>query len=121
MSMPSKKDFKLLAEYSFAPKSIHRGYAMRTLYVNVGERKAAEKPVSEDMKKRFVGGKGFGLKLLWDGTKPSTTWKDPENEIVIAMGPVCGNTNYPGSGKSLVVSLSRSEERRVGKECRSRG
>lgn len=38
--------------------------------------------------------------------KPSTRWDSPENEIVIAMGPVCGNTNYPGSGKSLVVSLS---------------
>ncbi|MBN2874406.1 MAG: hypothetical protein JXM71_04865, partial [Spirochaetales bacterium] len=61
---------------------------------------------SEDTKKRFTGGKGFGLRLLWDGTKPTTKWNDPENEIIIGMGPVCGNTNYPGSGKSLVVSLS---------------
>ena len=101
-----KKDFKLLSETSFEPKAIHRGYAMRTLHVDVGSKKAVQKPVSEDMKKRFTGGKGFGLKLLWDATKPTTKWDDPENEIVIAMGPVCGNTNYPGSGKSLVVSLS---------------
>ena len=101
-----KKNFKLLSEASFEPKAIHRGYAMRTLHVDVGSRKATQKPVSEDMKKRFTGGKGFGLKLLWDATKPTTKWNDPENEIVIAMGPVCGNTNYPGSGKSLVVSLS---------------
>lgn len=66
----------------------------------------SEKPVSAEMRKKFVGGKGFGLKLLWDATAPATKWDDPENEIVIAMGPVCGNTNYPGSGKSLVVSLS---------------
>jgi aldehyde:ferredoxin oxidoreductase len=101
-----KKNFKLLSEATFEPKTIHRGYAMRTLHVDVGSRKATQKPVSEDMKKRFTGGKGFGLKLLWDATKPTTTWDDPENEIVIAMGPICGNTNYPGSGKSLVVSLS---------------
>jgi aldehyde:ferredoxin oxidoreductase len=106
MSAFAQKDFKLLAEYSFAPKAVHRGYAMRSLHVDVGSKKAAEKSVSEDMKKRFTGGKGFGLKLLWDATKPSTKWNDPENEIVIAMGPICGNTNYPGSGKSLVVSLS---------------
>ncbi|HAW85394.1 MAG: aldehyde:ferredoxin oxidoreductase [Spirochaetes bacterium GWD1_61_31] len=102
----SKQDFKLIKEVKLGNKPIHRGYAMRTLYVNVGSQEIKDKPVSEDMKQRFIGGKGFGLKLLWDGTKPATKWNDPENEIVIAMGPVCGNTNYPGSGKSLVVSLS---------------
>ncbi len=100
------KDFKLLAEVKFEKKAINRGYAMRTMHVDVGARTMREKPVSEDMKARFTGGKGFGLRLLWDGTEPTTKWDDPENEIVIAMGPVCGNTNYPGSGKSLVVSLS---------------
>lgn len=100
------KTFKLLTEWTYDKKPLARGYNMRTLYVDVGSRKISQKPVSEDMKKRFIGGKGFGLRLLWDATKPSTKWDSPENEIVIAMGPVCGNTNYPGSGKSLVVSLS---------------
>lgn len=100
------KDFKLLAEQSYERRPVVKGYSMRSLHVDVGTRKFTEKTVSEDMKKRFTGGKGFGLKLLWDATKPSTTWDSPENEIVIAMGPVCGNTNYPGSGKSLVCSLS---------------
>jgi aldehyde:ferredoxin oxidoreductase len=30
-----------------------------------------------------------------------------ENELVIANGPICGITAYPGSGKSTVVTLSR--------------
>ena len=100
------KNFKLLSEWTYERKPLARGYNMRTLHVDVGTRKVSEKPVSEDMKKRFTGGKGFGLRLLWDATKPTTKWDSPENEIVIGMGPVCGNTNYPGSGKSLVVSLS---------------
>ena len=100
------KTFKLLSEWTYEKKPLSRGYNMRTLHVDVGNRKIAQKAVSEDMRKRFIGGKGFGLRLLWDATKPTTTWDSPENEIVIAMGPVCGNTNYPGSGKSLVVSLS---------------
>ena len=110
-----------VAEWRYAKKPLSRGYNMRTLAIDIGalgtgpapgrearDASAAflEKPVSADMKRRFVGGKGFGLKLLWDGTKPSTNWDDPENGIIIAMGPLCGNTNYPGSGKSLVVSLS---------------
>ncbi|MBL8965911.1 MAG: hypothetical protein JNG85_02815, partial [Spirochaetaceae bacterium] len=104
------KNFKLLAEKRYEKGVIHRGYNMRTLHVDVGSRAVVEKPVSAEMKAKFVGGKGFGLKLLWDGTKPSTKWDSPENEIVIAMGPVCGNTNYPGSGKSLVVSISPMTE-----------
>ncbi len=103
---PTKKDFPLLSEWRYEKGAVRRGYNMRTLHVDVGTRTAKQKTVSEDMKQRFIGGKGFGLKLLWDGTKPETKWDSPENEIVIAMGPVCGNTNYPGSGKSLVVSIS---------------
>jgi len=100
------QDFRLLSETRFELKPVKRGYAMRTMYLDMTSRTMKEKPVSEDMKRRFTGGKGFGLKLLWEATKPTTRWDDPENEIVIAMGPICGNTNYPGSGKSLVVSLS---------------
>ncbi len=100
------RTFKLLSEWTYEKKPLSRGYSMRSLHVDVGTRKVSEKPVSEDTRKRFTGGKGFGLRLLWDATKATTKWDSPENEIVIAMGPVCGNTNYPGSGKSLVVSLS---------------
>jgi aldehyde:ferredoxin oxidoreductase len=101
-----RKDFKLVSESRYEKGGVQKGYNMRTLHLDVGSRKMAVKPVSAEMKAKFIGGKGFGLKLLWDGTKPETTWDSPENEIVIAMGPICGNTNYPGSGKSLVVSLS---------------
>ncbi len=38
--------------------------------------------------------------------KPDTKWNDPENEIVISGGPICGITQYSGTGKSLVVSIS---------------
>jgi aldehyde:ferredoxin oxidoreductase len=101
-----KKDLRLLAEQRYEKGAVSKGYNMRTLHVDLGNRRATEKRVTPEMKQKFVGGKGFGLKLLWDGTKPGTKWDSPENEIVIAMGPICGNTNYAGSGKSLVVSLS---------------
>ena len=58
------------------------------------------------MKEKFIGGKGYGLRLLWDATKPDTKWDDPENEIIISSGPIGGITQYSGTGKSLVVSLS---------------
>jgi len=94
------------AEYKYETKALFRGYNMRVLKIDLASLSILERPVSKTMKEKFVGGKGFGLKLLWDAISPDTTWDDPENEIVIAMGPICGNTNYSGSGKSLVVSLS---------------
>ena len=49
---------------------------------------------------------GAALKLLWDAVDAGTTWDDPQNELVIANGPICGITAYPGSGKATVVTLS---------------
>jgi len=100
------KTHKLLHSFSYKWAPIDKGYNNRTLYVNVGSGEMKEKPVSRAMKEKFTGGKGFGLRLLWDGTHPNTRWNDPENEIVISMGPICGITQYSGTGKSLVVTIS---------------
>ena len=101
-----KEAHKLLNEWKYELRPIDKGYNDRTLYINVGSNEIKEKPVSQEMKDKFIGGKGYGLRLLWDGTKPDTKWNDPENEIVIAGGPVCGITQYSGTGKALVVSIS---------------
>lgn len=101
-----KSKHKMLTEYRYQPGKVDKGYANRTLYINVGENQVKEKPVTQLMKDKFIGGKGFGLRLLWDATKPNTKWNDPENEIVIAGGPICGITQYSGTGKSIVVSIS---------------
>lgn len=101
-----KAAHKVLKEYRYQLSKVDRGYTNRTLYVDVGKLCIKEKPVSALMKSKFVGGKGFGLKLLWDAVNGKTRWDSPENEINIACGPIGGNTNYPGSGKSIVVSLS---------------
>ena len=96
----------LLKEYSYKMAPIDKGYNNRTLYVNLSDNTIKEKPVTEQMKEKFIGGKGFGLRLLWDGTKPNTKWNDPENEIIISPGPIAGITQYSGTGKSIVVAIS---------------
>jgi len=101
-----KAQRKLLKEYKYKWAPVIRGYNNRTLYINLSTKEVSEKPVTELMKEKFIGGKGFGLKLLWEATKPDTKWNDPENEIVINTGPICGITQYSGTGKSLVVTIS---------------
>ena len=101
-----KKAHKILAEYTYKKGEIQRGFANRTLYVNLSTLEIREKKVTEDMKKKFTGGRGFGLKLLWDSIKSTTRWDSEENELVITTGPLCGATQYPGSGKSLCLTVS---------------
>ncbi len=99
---------KVLETYSYKKGQVIKGYANRTLYVNVSTGAITEKPVTNEMKKLFTGGRGFGLKLIWDSCKPSTRWDSPENELLITTGPLCGTTQYAGSGKSLCLSVSPS-------------
>ncbi len=98
--------FRVITELPYKLQALSRGYTNRTLYVNVGTGKIESRPVTQQMKDVFIGGKGFGLWRLWNAVKPETKWNDAENEIVVSSGPVGGTTAYPGSGKSLVVSLS---------------
>lgn len=100
------KTSEALAEFPYERPEIWRGYAGQTLYINVSDNTITAKPVTKLMKDIFIGGRGFGLWLLWNGIRDNTRWNDPENEIVISAGPLGGTTLFPGSGKSIVVSLS---------------
>ncbi len=97
---------RVLAEFAYEVPPVERGYTGQTLYVNLSDNTIAARPVTDEMKEKFTGGRGFGLWLLWHGVRDNTKWNDPENEIVISSGPCGGTTQYPGSGKSLVVSIS---------------
>ena len=97
---------KTIAEWSYNVTPMDKGYTDKTLYINVTNGEIKEKAVPALMKEKFIGGKGYGLKLLWDATKADTKWNDPDNEIVISPGPIAGITQYSGTGKSLVVTIS---------------
>jgi len=101
-----KKGHTILKEWSYNFKPLYRGYTDKTLYINVSDNEIKEKEVPQLMKEKFVGGRGYGLKMLWDATTSDTKWDDPENEINISSGPIGGITQYSGTGKSICVSIS---------------
>ena len=101
-----RSQHNLLKRWDYKWTPLDKGYTDKILYINVGDNDIRDKNVPPVMKEKFMGGKGYGLRLLWDGTKPDTKWDDPENEIIISSGPVGGITQYSGTGKSLVVSIS---------------
>ena len=85
---------------------IEHGYANQTLRIDVSQNSVEIKPVTSQMKQIFIGGRGFDLWLLWQAVTPDTRWNDPANTICIASGPMGGTPSYPGSGKSIVTTIS---------------
>ena len=105
-----KDKIKLVKEWDYTPSKAERGYTKQTLTVDIGNNDgnyAREiEPVSNEMIETFTGGRGFGLKMLWDFVSTNTKWNDPENALVISGGPLCGTTQYPGMGKCYTVFIS---------------
>lgn len=86
--------------------AIVKGYANQTLSIDVSKAEIFIKPIEDRIKEVFIGGKGFDLWLLWNTVTENTKWDDPENAICIASGPLGGTPTYPGSGKSIVTTIS---------------
>ena len=97
---------KAIKTFDYDSPAIEKGYANQTLCVDISNADISIKPVTEKMKEVFIGGKGFDLWLLWNAVESTTKWNDPENTICIASGPMGGTPIYPGSGKSIVTTIS---------------
>ena len=69
----------ILKDYSYTPAKIHRGYSGKSLYINLSDLRIEQKEITEFMKEKFTGGKGFDLWYLWHAVTPETRWDSPEN------------------------------------------
>ena len=103
--MPKYK-LKVVKTLDYKRPEIKKGYADQTLHIDISNADIAIKPVEQKTKDLFVGGKGYDLWLLWNAVQADTRWNDPQNAICIASGPLGGTPIYPGSGKSIVTTLS---------------
>ena len=97
---------KTIAESSFSPVELKKGYADRTLRIDLSCNDISINPVSQEMKDRWTGGKGFDLWLMFNEINPGTKWDSPENPICFSSGPLGGTTSFPGSGKTVVTAIS---------------
>ena len=102
----SKYDLKLLKTHEYKRPALQKGYNDQTLHINISDRAVSIKPVAIKTKQTFIGGRGYNLWLLWNAVQPATKWDDPENALCIAAGPLGGTPIFPGSGKSIIATLS---------------
>lgn len=97
---------KPIAEFTYLPVELDCGYANKFVFCDLDRYEINEKMLTPEMKETFIGGKGFGLKLLWDAVGESTKWDDNDNELIITTGPLSGLTQYPGAGRAILTTLS---------------
>ncbi len=108
--MTEYENLKELKTISYERPTINKGYADQFLCIDISGLDISIKKVPEEIKSTFVGGKGFDLWLLWNAVKKNTKWNDPENAICIGSGPMGGTPVFPGSGKSIVTTISPTTE-----------
>lgn len=88
--------------------NVKGGYFRKHLHVNLTDGTCERLPLSDDFVERYIGGRGFGAKLVWENLKRHDFKIDPlgpENLLVIAPGPLTG-AYLPSSGKNSFVSIS---------------
>lgn len=66
------------------------GYMNRILRVDLSNRSFSEEPLSKELIHDYIGGRGFGTKLLYDDLEAGVDALGAENEIVFMAGPLAG-------------------------------
>lgn len=81
------------------------GYVGRGLVVDLTSGKFQEKKFPDEILRKFLGGTGIGIKILYDEVPSSVGAFDPENRLIIATGPLTG-TPAVGSGTYAAITKS---------------
>lgn len=81
------------------------GWTGNILRINLTERKVKKESFGEDFAKKWIGGRGFAVKILWDELKPGIDPLGPENKLIVALGPIAG-IPAPNTGKTVVAAKS---------------
>jgi aldehyde:ferredoxin oxidoreductase len=67
-----------------------RAYCGRILDVDLSKEQITEEPLNEEWAEKFIGGKGLGIRYLYDLVRPETDPFSPENVIIFMTGPLTG-------------------------------
>ncbi|MFW9960075.1 MAG: aldehyde ferredoxin oxidoreductase family protein [Candidatus Thorarchaeota archaeon] len=79
------------------------GYMGKILRVNLTEAKFKVDSLPKAWIKEYIGGDGFGAKLLFSEVPGRTDPLGEQNKLIIATGPITG-TMWPMSGRTVFIS-----------------
>ncbi len=82
-----------------------KGYAGKQLRVQLTDAVIKEEEINLELLKKYLGGVGYGARLLYDELAPHIDALSAENKIVFTTGPLTGK-NIPGGGSVEVCFKS---------------
>ncbi len=88
--------------------SIRSGYFKKHLQIDLSSGNVSRERLSDEFLEKYIGGRGFGAKLVWDNLREHDFQVDPlgpDNLLVMAPGPLTG-VYAPSSGKCSFVAIS---------------
>jgi len=97
---------EILKQIRYEPAQVTGGYTDQLLEIDLSKLQVTIKDLSPDFKNKYIGGRGYALKLIWDGTSGETRYDSPENLLVMASGPLGNEPGFPGTGKFIVGTIS---------------
>jgi aldehyde:ferredoxin oxidoreductase len=92
------------------------GYAGKILKIDLSSETTAQSALDERMVNQYLGGKGFGAKILYEQLSPRIDPLSPENILVFATGPLTG-TLAPTSGRFEVCTKSPATDLWLDSNC----
>ena len=81
------------------------GTSNKVLEIDLSSREVKEFGITEEDRRMYLGGKGMGLKLLYERLQPGTDPLGKDNIIIFMMGVLMG-TGAPCSGRFSAVTKS---------------
>lgn len=97
---------KIVQSYQYQPAEIRGGYTDQILKIDLSTHSISPVNLAPDFKEKYIGGRGYALKFIWDETNGDTRYDSPENILFMASGPLCNEPRFPGSGKFIVGTIS---------------
>jgi len=80
-----------------------KGFNGVILRIDLEKKEFKREGINEEWARLFIGGRGYGEKIIYDEVDPKIDPLSKENKVVIATGPIVGTT-APASGRTMVIT-----------------
>lgn len=81
------------------------GWTGHILRVDLTSKTFKKETFTEEFARKWIGGRGFAVKILYDELKPGIDPLGPDNKFIVALGPIAG-IPAPNTGKAVVAGKS---------------
>ena len=86
-------------------KELKYGYAGKQLRISLRDKRVSVEDVNSDIMRKYLGGAGYGARILYDELEKGIDPLAPENKLLFATSPLTAH-KIPGGGSIIVCFKS---------------